>query len=230
MLRRLARSGEHARVLISGAADYALFAQVLAAYRAERQDLDCQIVDICATPLALCRWYAELRAATVHTEASDLLHYESTQSFDLIVTHAFLGYFDAPARAQLTQRWRPLLRPGGHVLTIQRIRPDFPDEMVRFTPAQAEAFIDNVMQRAEGMPLGFEIDRPFLAAATRQYTDRFQMHPIRSIDEFANLFVDGGFSIDEQRPVETETQLPRGLSGPSVAESAAFVRLVATRK
>ena len=90
-------AGKAPRVLLSGAADHALLAQVLAAFAS--RTLRITVLDICETPLLLNRWYAGRAGVAIETCRSDILDYAAPRAFDAICTHAFLGNFDA-ARAR----------------------------------------------------------------------------------------------------------------------------------
>ena len=140
-LRQLARTGAFPRILLSGSADYSLLAHVLWAYDTENAETKPTVVDLCKTPLYLCEWYGKRYSRLVNTVASNILDFTSIEPYDLVCTHAFMGYFTPELRKKLLDKWYSLLRPGGRVITIQRIRPDTSHDIVRFTPEEKSEFI-----------------------------------------------------------------------------------------
>jgi len=227
-LRALARRGDARRVLISGSADYAMLAQVIDAWRAEGRALEVTVVDLCETPLALCRWYAEREGVAVRTVASDALDYRDDAAFDVVCCHSFMGYFDAKGRDTLARRWAALLRPGGRVFTVHRLRPSYRGDTLGFDAAQARAFRERVLDRAreQGLPGGLGLG--WLAEATDHYTEDFRIHPVRSAAELAGHFEQAGLRIVELGACGIEAAAA-SVSGPAVAEAADFVRVVAER-
>ena len=147
-LRSLARTGSHQRLLISGAADYSMLATVVTAYSAENARLRPVVVDMCATPLYMCRWYADRIHCEIATVASDIRSVAVTEPVDVVCTHAFLGYFSPADRGPLIAKWASLLRPGGRMVTVQRIRSRADSAVVRFTPQEKAAFVARVAREA----------------------------------------------------------------------------------
>ena len=224
-LDAVARERRHPRVLISGCADCSMFAHVVWAYGRAGAPLECTAVDLCETPLYLCRWYARRVGASVETRAIDILEFAVEQRFDVICTHAFLGFFDDDGRRRLMARWRALLRPGGRLILIQRLRPDYPNAVVRFTSEEARLFAQRVGQEARRTELGF--DPETLVTAAHIYARRLQLYPIRSRRELRTLFTEAGFDFERFDIISMENASASKLSGPTVPGHADFVHIVA---
>ena len=132
--------GRPPRVLISGAADYAMLEFVLAAFRARGLVPDVTVTDVCETPLALNRWYAERAGCAIETVRGDILDLAPGAPYDVVCTDYFLGWIAPEHRAALVAKWRALLRPGGTVITANGLRPaDDPAHRaarIEFSPAQ----------------------------------------------------------------------------------------------
>jgi SAM-dependent methyltransferase len=228
-LETLAGDGGYRRVLVSGTADYSMYAQILHAYRKENAACDVTVVDRCETPLFLCRWYGEHQGAPVSTVASNILDFDSARTFDVICTHSFLGYFDATERRRLMAKWHSLLRPGGKVVTIHRIRPESGGKLIGFTPAQAAAFRGRVARQAEKVKDSLDISPEELVEGARIYTERFKIHPVRSHQELVELFEGGGFSLEHFHSASVERRMGRQPSGPSAPGKAAYARIILLR-
>lgn len=221
------------RVLISGSTDHAMLALVLQA--AAGHPVAVTLADRCPTPLRWCEHYfsgqkaAVTAGSTLDTWAGDLLEFTTDTPFDLICTHAFMGYFDDQARATLVQRWHALLRPGGSLVTLQRLRPDHPPGLARFSAAQAAAFRDQVWQEACARRAELDITPEQLAACAAEFAERFVSHPVRSFTGLQQLFVDAGFALPVFSCEAIGRRTPGELSGPSVPAHADYVHIVATR-
>ena len=228
-LRSAARGG-FARVLVSGSADYSMPAHALWAYREEGASLDLEVVDLCETPLALTRWYAARVGARVAGHRSDILGFEGAQPYDVVMTNSFLGYFDLPSRTRLFARWARLLRPGGRLIVTNRIRPGVGYEPVGFTAEQAQVLRDTVRREAQRWREVFAFDPEEVARWAEAYAARFRSVPVRSSAEVLELLRNHGFRID---CFDTAAAAGRGeggaVSGPTTAEAADYVRVVATR-
>lgn len=229
-LQSLAKAGTFERILISGSADYSMLAHVLAAYARELAAVRPVVVDICDTPLYMCRWYAARMAANVETEASDIRSFVADLPFDAIVTHAFLGYFSPPERERLVSKWATLLRPGGRLVTIQRIRARAPGGVVRFTPHEKEAFVAKMRGAAQNSATLDYSSRTWLAAAAQDYADRFWTHPVCSTDELVRLFEDASLSVEVLETSVADEHATGRASGPTIPTNAEYAFLVAARR
>ncbi len=228
-LQALVRGGGYGRVLISGSADYAMLAHVLWAYGKTNAVADVTVVDICETPLVLSQWYAKTISAAIKTQASDILDYDTQTPFDVICTHSFLGYFTPASRRDLIAKWRQLLRPGGKVLTVNRIRPSVGAGVMGFTPEQARRFRETVLREAENWRDVLGVAPEELADLAETYTERLRVHPVRSREELVNLFEDGGFTVEHFDSGGVAGRVDEPLSGPTAPGNADYARIVASR-
>lgn len=215
------------RILICGAADYWMYARVLDAYRKRRVKPMVTVVDLCATPLALNRWYAQRAGAQVITRRCDILAFTSSRRFDAICTHAVLGRFSPERRRALAAKWHSLLRPGAVVVTVTPLRRGDVRSQVRFTSEQARALAGAVREAATARRRDLNLDPDVIAAEARTYAERHQVHRVQSRAELRSLFESAGFVLDRLSRVPAASQT-RSLGGPTVA-GAAYGRVVARR-
>lgn len=229
-LRQLASTGAFSRILLSGSADYSLLAHILWAYDLENTEVEPTVVDLCKTPLYLCEWYGKRYSRPVNTVVSNILDFASTEPFDLVCTHAFMGYFTPELRKKLLHKWYSLLRPGGRVITIQRIRPDTHHDVVRFTPEEKATFRHKVESEALANQDSLDIDAGKLAAAAGIYAEQFFTYPIKSREELVSLFTAAGFEFRQLEFGPAETQHQTTISGPTIPGTAeyAFVEAIRT--
>ncbi|OGA32140.1 MAG: hypothetical protein A3F75_12195 [Betaproteobacteria bacterium RIFCSPLOWO2_12_FULL_64_23] len=217
------------RVLVSGAADYSMLALALAIHRERGLEPVITVVDECDTPLFLNRWYAERASASVECSRSDILEYASATPFDVVCTHSFLVQFSPDERIRLLAKWRELLRPGGTVITVTRVRAAAGTERVRFSPEQAQAFRATVLRQAEAMRALLQVDPDELAQEADIYMSRQRPWPVRSREEVQQLFEDCGFRVDELSDAPRAAAAGERPEGPAVPGSGERVQVIATR-
>jgi SAM-dependent methyltransferase len=224
-LQRLAPS--HPRVLISGSADYAMLAHLRQAYG--ERPLDVTMLDRCATPVAVNQWYADRFGMAITPVCGDALAVESDRPFDLVCTHNFVGRFDPAARQRLIDRWHAVLRPGGVVVTTQRVRPGERGRQSSYSEAAARALAARVVEtaRACAAPLGVPLDE--LGDATYEYARRKGAYAITSAAEIVDAFERAGFEVnlaDEGGgQAERESDRPSSTAGLETFR----MRIIATR-
>ena len=217
------------RILISGAADYSLLGHVLAALRARSIEPEITVLDLCETPLALNRWYAERMAYPITIRHRDIFEYEVERPFDIICTHSFLGRFDQKQRGRLVEKWRELLCVGGAVITANRIQPAATAEPKAFSPEQARAFRDAVSRGAESLHLSTSIDPREIVRQADLYTTHQIVHPVRSREEFVGLFEQSGFIVDHISWSPIVSGARSDVSGPGVPGTSEYGRIIAIR-
>jgi hypothetical protein len=104
-LKAALRSGPR-RILICGAADYAMLSHVSFASAAEGGIHETTVVDICPTPLLSCAWYAQRYNLAINTIRSDVFDSQFRDgSFDVVATDAMLTRFSRLQRAALVSEW-----------------------------------------------------------------------------------------------------------------------------
>ena len=102
------------RVLISGAADYAMLDLVLTAFRSRRVVADITVLDLCETPLALNRWYAGQTSSNIKTARSDIMDFGTDVPFDAVCTDGLITWFPASRQGALSRRAGPACKRPAH--------------------------------------------------------------------------------------------------------------------
>ena len=229
-----------ARVLVSGAADTAMLAQLLRAHRAQRGSppgggarLRIRVVDRCRTPLRLCLDYAAQLGLDLESQALDLLapaaRAPAAEPFDLACTHSLLVLVPPAKRGELVAAWRALLRPGGRLVSTARI--DAAPRPPRATPEEAAAFGERARAAAAAARSDGAGPEPGeLAALARRYAERLASWPVASEDELTGLLEAGGLSIERLDVVEVGGHLPGASAGSGTDRSARYAEFVAVRR
>ena len=218
------------RVLISGTSDYAMLALLLALFREHGGNPAVAVLDRCETSLMLNRWYAERVSAAIATHCGNILGFAPAAGYDLICTHGFFGYFDRGQRAALLSKWHALLRPGGQVITVNRLRTPAAPERTGFDERQTRAFLERVAAAAVPLQHVLDLQPAELALAAQAYAARQSVYTVRSLEEVRTLFERAGFVLDAlySAPISTAARHP--VDAPTVPGSDEYVHVVATRR
>jgi hypothetical protein len=139
-------------ILILGAADTGVPALVahaaLAAGVLDRTDF--VVVDVCGTPLELCRDFAARHGLRMRTPQADVLALTKPASADLIVAHSLLRFIPAEMRVGCLERWRSWLKPGGRMIISNTFAPQSGrDTRSPFTEGLRELVAHDAIELAE---------------------------------------------------------------------------------
>lgn len=183
------------KILVSGAADYALQARIMAVAKRTGATPEITVIDLCDTPLELNNWYAGRIGVSIETLKENILQYHNPGHFDLVCTHSFLPFFDPVERIKLLKSWWNCLAPGGAVLTAQRVRPDDKSEKHGFSKNQAHDFGERAYALAEKQYKKLGIEPQQARSLAFNYATGRSTNILRSRDELRQLFVQQGFNL-----------------------------------
>jgi len=218
------------RVLVSGTADYAMLAQVIAAFDGSGTRPEITVLDICETPLHLNRWYAERSGYAIDTVCRDILAYEASRPFDIVCTDSFLGRFPHTRWPVLAEKWHSLLRPGGLVATASRLRKGNAPATIGFPETRAKALHDAILDLAEKKRHLLKIEPGDLARCAELYASRHVNHAVRSVDDVRMPFEAAGFELAELAVTPHEAGAGEGIESPSFPSDARFLKMIARRR
>lgn len=206
-LKRIADEIPQARILISGTADYSTLAHVLWAFDSVKRPCYVAVLDLCQTPLIMCQWYARRTRHSIETVQADILTFEPPESYDIIVTDAFLTRFSREERSRVIQRWAHLLKPGGYVVTTVRINSHTSTEAVLTTAEQVSAFRSRALDHARRWHDFLPISPEEVAVKAQRYAERITSHPVRSEQELRSEFLREGFTVSSFTLVEVRGEM-----------------------
>jgi 2-polyprenyl-3-methyl-5-hydroxy-6-metoxy-1,4-benzoquinol methylase len=200
---------ESARILVSGTADYAILVYLLRAFKG-RILPRITVLDMCQTPLHLCRWYGVQQGVQIETLVQNILDLERPESFDLITTHDFLTIFDGEERLKILKKWYSLLVSGGRVVTTIRIEEDgTSNRKVTATSNQIKEFMQRATQLTK-LWYEFVLSRPdpdWIVHGARIYAEKISSWPFHDSQEILSLFSDAGFKIAKFDPIESQVEM-----------------------
>ena len=230
-LARQDQTGTPLRILICGSADYAMLAMLIRAFGDRAAASTITVIDRCETPLWLNRWYADVMKLTISTARCDILDMPASEPFDLICTHSFFSYFEPKRLPALISKWHDLLRPGGVVVTANRIRAASPDSPDVFSAEQVAEFCERVRSLANAGPPLPGISAAELADHARAYASKVVAWPVHSLGDLRKLFESAGFRIEQLDSVRVSASgsESRSSAGPTAPVAAEYAHIVAAR-
>lgn len=190
------RKDHECRVLISGAADYSMLAYVIHVFNQLNAKCDISVIDLCETPLMICKWYANTKKIDITTYKQDILNFSTPNLFDCVITDAFLTRFQHDYQVKVLRKWNQLLKNGGNVITTIRIDPNVVlNKPIRPTPQEIRDFV----HRAEVLA---NLWREFVLLEPEEignlagiYAQRIESYPIPDNIYLTKLFTDAGYEI-----------------------------------
>ncbi len=216
------------RVLISGAADYIMLDLLLVGFRERGIEPDITVTDLCETPLALNRWYAERVSCDIETVRCDIFELRAAVPFDAVCTDYFLTKFPAARRSALLAKWRGLLRPDGVVITATRLRPASEGERAGFSPEQVAQLRVTVSRLAREMQNSLRVDPDQLAERAAVFATRYVTHAVHTPEEVRALFEGCGFDVSHLSVGKPFAGTIHDVSGPTVrGDAKRFVTVIA---
>jgi SAM-dependent methyltransferase len=123
----LAHGGRH--VLIAGSADSGILA--LVARAAPDRGANIAVLDICETPLELCRRFAARWSLPIETIRQDLRDLQIERRFDIVLVHGTLHFISADRRLDVLKRLQRAIRPGGRLVLLFNTGHAVADEFAR---------------------------------------------------------------------------------------------------
>ena len=227
-LSPLAKPGRRPAVLISGTADYSLLARLLFFFRNSGAEPLWTVADRCETPLILNRWYAGRAGCEISTRCCDILELEGEAAYDVICTHSLIGQLLPGHRDRLAKTWHRLLRPGGRLVTVNRLRPAAGAEWVGFSEAQGRTLAQAVKDRLPSILPLLDAAPSAVESLVARYASRMGAWPVHSQEELRALFETAGLAI-EHLSAEAVDSRGTGVSGPTALHGAVYALLAARR-
>lgn len=183
-------------VLISGLADYAILDQVVKAIPPKLlKDIIISVLDICWTPIEICRWYDRWYEEESETHINlrynqrDAIHTDyNDNTFDLITTDAFLTRFIKEEREKLIKEWYRILKPSGKIITTARLTTHASVNKVTTTEGERDSFVERVKLAIESTKPWLRPLENTISRLAYDYARNITSHPIESAESIKKLF------------------------------------------
>lgn len=224
-LREVIQNNSPEKILITGAADFALLQQVEQALNAEQREAQITVWDICETPLKINQWYADRKGISICCEKADLREVNSNDTFDLIITHSILSFIPHEEHTTLLQKWRKWLKPNGHVVFIQAARPDAKNKVRRFSADETNAYLTKTQQAFEKQPLPF-MDEARCNQLTQDFAHHRKAYILSDIEGFKQQILQSGFQL-KQFDLVPRDKIGYQSANPTAQTDLVSIRLIA---
>ena len=178
------------RVLISGCADYAMYALV---HSQLADSAEVTAIDLCPTPLVSTAEYAEhIEAAAPELLVGDAIDHLRPGFYDIIVSDSFLPRFSTDELRKLLAAWRMSLSPEGIAPTTVRL-----PRTKRDPRSEQTGRLDRWIQTAnDARPWWSDLsDLPFeeLIRRISVFVENQERNTALSLSRLHTLFVEAGF-------------------------------------
>jgi SAM-dependent methyltransferase len=198
-------AGGRRDVLIAGSQDTGLLA--LTARAGAEHGARIVVLDICETPLELCRRLAGQWSLPIETVRQDLLDLDIERRFDLVLVHGTLQFIATDRWADALSRLQRTLRPGGRLVLLFNTGRSIVDESAREGRAGYPSWVLDELKRLEvALPDTDAVMRERLAAAARLRETR--EGKFAEPAEVQALLEAAGFKVESVRPVDVEVATP----------------------
>jgi SAM-dependent methyltransferase len=192
LLRGLVAGGRR-DVLIAGSQDCGLLALVARAGIDHATNI--VVLDICETPLELCRRFAKQWSLPIETVRRDLLDLNVQERFDIVLVHGTLQYISSDQRTNALARIRRAMRPGGRlVLLFNTSRPVAAENAEQMRADYAKSVLDELKRLDVPLPDtdAVMLERLNAHARRRELREGAFAEP----DDVMRLLRDASFKID----------------------------------
>jgi SAM-dependent methyltransferase len=202
-------------VLIVGSADAGQLATAAHAIRAQSEgaisSVRFTVLDICPTPLELCRRFADQHGITLVTHNINILTTESAFQADVILLHSLFHFLPPESHAQTIRKMADWLKPHGRMI--------FSIGLKSYSPSSERQ--KRRVERNKTVRSMVESGTLKLDESTRNLSDYFEgelaLRPRRrasalDMDQARDLFLDGGMTIVSLEKI-ADTQYLRGGGG-----------------
>ena len=199
-------------VLISGTADYSILHLIVEAVKTSGKIIEIDIVDLCQTPLEICKWYIEefKRAEpqlfdrfSFRIFRRNIALFDKGKRYDIICTDAFLTRFSSDEAQSVVEKWTKLLKASGRIITTVRVHSDIFQQTPSFTEESrmVQKYIRKVRERyrkltEEEMRL-FGITENELSFLAARYIIKIMSNPLGNVLDLKSLFSKSGLKIIE---------------------------------
>lgn len=208
----------HARILVSGTADYGMLQQIMLLENSSSIS-EIIILDLCPTPLEICEWYHKRYPSSkikLNYLQQDIVgNAFGDKSQDLIITDAFLTRFTPHKRKEIVQEWRRMLKEDGSIITTIRLNSD--SGPIKSTEADVKRYTQKAKNKVDTAGRLFKNIESKIIAKAKDYAKNIVSYPLVDQNEIRTLF--DGFDVE----------ISLGTVNGEIQENTTYARIVARK-
>ena len=199
-------------ILISGSADYSLLHLILYAISDIDVTAEIDVVDLCNTPLNICKWYTKKIIKPDKPSNIQISEYQSNitmfrveKKYDVICTDAFLTRFSSSTTRSVVETWGRLLAPTGWIITTVRIHPEecTVQPTVAALSQDVDSFLTKVRNRYSSLTdeerIKMKISLEELSFMSFRYILRMKSNILGQQSDIDKLFTESQLNVDKSR-------------------------------
>jgi SAM-dependent methyltransferase len=208
---RCSAGQERIDLLILGSADTQILATCAHAVLTQAEKafahIHFTVLDICGTPLELCRDYAARHNLAISTREIDITRTEEAFPADVIVLHSLLNHLPREAHLPLLQACGRWLKPDGRLIFSTSIKTALSRARNRQRRDQADDLIRRSIESGE-----LKISEPVDAFLLRLKERPGQICDFAGVEEVRDLFAGTDLAVLSFDEIRGPSQLPSGLA------------------
>jgi 2-polyprenyl-3-methyl-5-hydroxy-6-metoxy-1,4-benzoquinol methylase len=192
-------------ILIAGAQDTGLLALVARAGARDRPNI--MVLDLCETPLQLCRSLAKQWSLPIETVRQDLYELRAERRFDLVLMHGTLNFIAADQQHEVLRRLHLALRASGRLVLLFNTSTPAPADVAATSRATyADVVLTELNRMGVALPDSEQVlrDRLGARAQQREMRDKSFADP----GEVEALLRQAGFRIENCTRVDADLAKP----------------------
>jgi ubiquinone/menaquinone biosynthesis C-methylase UbiE len=222
-LREALSDKKHARILISGTADYGMLQQIQS-FEDNSSISEILVLDLCRTPLEICSWFRKKYLSSTiklnYIQQDIVENVFAAKSQDLIITDAFLTRFTPDSRKKIIQEWERMLKAGGYIKTTIRLGGNFADkdQAVRSTEGDIRRYCQKVKNKTDKAGRLFKNIEAKIINKAEEYARNIISYPFVDENEIRELF--DGF----------ELKIELGTVHGEIQENTIYAKVIAKKE
>jgi hypothetical protein len=186
-------------VVIAGTVDTGILATCAHATFARARDVSSRVrftvLDLCRTPLELCREFAVTHGVDLVTDAVDLVETENVYPADVLVHHSLFRYLPADQHVATLRKFVSWLKPGGRLVFSMTIHPraEMKDDVAR-----RNRRLELIREQVEAGSLAVNEPKEVLYSRFQNYLELTmdEKAEFRSSDAVRRLFAEAGIPVE----------------------------------
>lgn len=196
------------RVLIAASADAGLCALAAGVLAASKPAIT--IADLCATPLAVCRYFAGMHGFEVNTLQMDVARTPFPGQFDVVLAHNVVSFIPPALHAAFFRNLRDALVSGGTFILGNRVRPRPQDRDDAQAIGKHGRMIEALHAKGIALPEDEARFRKRLEALDRERYERPE--GTLDLERMETNFAAAGFAIRERQDDYRQGKYPKAVN------------------
>ena len=196
------------RVLIAASADAGLCALTAGVLAQSKPAIT--IADLCATPLAVCRFFAGMHGFDINTLQLDVAQMPIPGQYDLVLAHNVVSFIPPALHAAFFRNLHDALAGGGTFILGNRVRPRPQDRDDKLAIGKHGRMIEALRTKGIALPEDETVFGKRLEALDRERYERPE--GTLDLERMEANFAAAGFAIRERQDDYRQGKYPKAVN------------------